>query len=182
MRHIISVLLQNEAGALGRVAGMFSTRGYNIESLSVAPTDEPAVSRLTLVTTGDDAVITQIVNQLQKLVDVVLVDDLTRGAHFERETALLKFRVSEAGLDPLARLVTEADGKILSGALGSFTVALTESEAAINRFIAEATQHAPLIEVVRSGALAIGQGPRTLRLAPVAAGMAPRRAAGHEGC
>ena len=165
MRHIIAVLLQNEAGALGRVAGLFSTRGYNIESLSVAPTDEPTVSRRTLVTTGSDAVIHQIVSQLQKLVDVVSVDDMTRGEHFEREVALLKFQVTAQGIDPLARLVTEMDGKILSGALKSFVVALTHSEAEINHFIGQASQHAELIEVVRSGALGIGAGQRTLRLA-----------------
>lgn len=164
MRHIISILLQNEAGALTRVAGLFSTRGYNIESLSVAPTDDPSVSRLTLVTTGSDSVIHQIVSQVQKLVDVVLVDDMTRGEHFEREVALLKFRVGEHGIDPLARLVTEMDGKILSGALASFVVALTNSEAEINRFIGQASQHAELTEVVRSGALAIGAGARALRL------------------
>lgn len=164
MRHIVSILLQNEAGALTRVAGLFSTRGYNIESLSVAPTDDPSVSRLTLVTTGNDSVIHQIVSQVQKLVDVVLVDDMTRGEHFEREVALLKFRVGERGIDPLARLVTEVDGKILSGALPAFVVALTDSEAEINRFIGQASQYAELIEVVRSGALAIGAGPRTLRL------------------
>ena len=164
MRHIISILLQNEAGALTRVAGMFSTRGYNIESLSVAPTDDPTVSRLTLVTTGNDSVIQQIVSQLQKLVDAVDVDDMTRGAHFEREVALLKFRVTVKGIDPLARLVTEMDGKVLSGALGSFVVVLTNSEAEINHFIAQASQHAELTEVVRSGALAIGQGERVLRV------------------
>jgi len=163
MRHIISILLQNEAGALTRVAGLFSTRGYNIESLSVAPTDQPTVSRLTLVTTGSDAVIHQIVSQLQKLVDVVAVNDMTRGEHFEREVALLKFRVSERGIDPLARLVTEMDGKVLSGALPSFVVVLTNSEAEINHFVAQASQHAELLEVVRSGALAIGQGRQTLR-------------------
>jgi acetolactate synthase-1/3 small subunit len=165
MRHIISILLQNEAGALTRVAGLFSTRGYNIESLSVAPTDDPTVSRLTLVTTGNDAVIHQIVSQLQKLIDVVSVDDMTRGAHFEREVALLKFRVTVKGIDPLARLVTEMDGKVLSGALDSFVVVLTNSEAEINRFIGHASQHAELTEVVRSGALAIGQGERVLRIA-----------------
>lgn len=164
MRHIISILLQNEAGALTRVAGLFSTRGYNIESLSVAPTDQPTVSRLTLVTTGNDAVINQIVSQLQKLIDVVTVDDMTRGGHFERELALMKFRLTERGLDPLVRLVTDCDGKVLEGSLGSFVVALTSSEAEINRFIAQATQHAELIEIVRSGALAISQGPRVLRL------------------
>ena len=163
MRHIISILLQNEAGALTRVAGLFSTRGYNIESLSVAPTDDPTVSRLTLVTTGNDAVIHQIVSQLQKLVDVVTVDDMTRGEHFEREVALLKFRVSARGIDPLVRLVTEMDGKVLSGLLDGFVVVLTNSEAEINHFIAQASQHAELTEVVRSGALAIGQGARVLR-------------------
>ena len=98
MRHIIAILLQNEAGALGRVAGLFSTRGYNIESLAVAPTDNPTVSRLTLVTTGNDAVMAQIVSQLRKLIDVVLVEDLTRGDHFERELLLLKLKVSPAQL------------------------------------------------------------------------------------
>lgn len=163
MRHIISILLQNEAGALTRVAGLFSTRGYNIESLSVAPTDQPTVSRLTLVTTGSDAVIHQIVSQLHKLVDVVAVNDMTRGEHFEREVALLKFRVTERGIDPLVRLVTEMDGKVLSGALPSFVVVLTNSEAEVNHFVAQASQHAELLEVVRSGALAIGQGAQTLR-------------------
>ena len=163
MRHIISISLQNEAGALSRVAGLFSTRGYNIESLSVAPTDDPTVSRLTLVTTGNDAVIHQIVSQLQKLVDVVIVDDMTRGEHFEREVCLLKFRVTARGIDPLVRLVTEMDGKVLSGLLDAFVVVLTNSEAEINHFIAQASQHAELVEVVRSGALAIGQGGRIMR-------------------
>ncbi len=163
MRHIISILLQNEAGALTRVAGLFSTRGYNIESLSVAPTDDPTVSRLTLVTTGNDSVIHQIVSQLQKLVDVVTVDDMTRGEHFEREVALLKFKVAARGIDPLVRLVTEMDGKVLSGLLDGFVVVLTNSEAEINHFIAQASQHAELTEVVRSGALAMGPGARVLR-------------------
>src|SRR6201997_5647917 len=92
MRHIIAILLQNEAGALSRVAGLFSTRGYNIESLNVAPTDDPTVSRLTLVTTGTDAVIQQILNQSLKLVDVVNVDDMTRDEHVERELLLLKIK------------------------------------------------------------------------------------------
>ena len=90
MRHIIGILLQNESGALNRVAGLFSNRGYNIESLSVAPTDDPTVSRITLVTTGSDAVIQQIVSQLNKLIDVVNVDDMTRGEHLERELVLVK--------------------------------------------------------------------------------------------
>src|SRR5271167_3410229 len=99
MRHVIAILLQNEAGALSRVAGLFSTRGYNIESLSVAPTDDPTVSRLTLVTRGSDAVIPQIVNQLNKLVDVVSVLDMTRGEHLERELVLLRLRVAAGETD-----------------------------------------------------------------------------------
>ena len=105
MRHIIAILLQNEAGALTRVAGLFSTRGYNIESLSVAPTDDPTVSRLTLVTRGSDAVIQQIVNQLNKLVDVVSVLDMTRGQHLERELVLLKLRVDPRDTDTVRGLV-----------------------------------------------------------------------------
>ena len=93
MRHIIAIHLQNEAGALTRVTGLFSTRGYNIESLSVAATDDPSVSRVTLVTKGADGVILQIVNQLNKLIDVVAVEDLTRGEHIERELVVLKLRV-----------------------------------------------------------------------------------------
>ena len=108
---MIAILLQNEAGALSRVAGLFSTRAYNIESLSVAPTDDPTVSRLTLVTTGNDSVIAQIVSQLRKLVDVVEVEDLTRGEHFERELLLVKLKVSSAQLEPLTALVTEASGR-----------------------------------------------------------------------
>src|SRR6185369_10695087 len=93
MRHIIGILLQNEAGALARVAGMFSSRGYNIESLSVAATDDPALSRITLVTKGSEAVVQQIVNQLNRLIDVVAVDDMTGEDHLERELALIKLRV-----------------------------------------------------------------------------------------
>ena len=158
MRHIIAILLENEAGALGRVAQLFSTRGYNIESLAVAPTDDPTVSRLTLVTTGNDAVVAQITSQLRKLIDVVQVEDLTRGEHYERELLLLKLRVAASQLEALTAVVTAANGRILSGALGHFVVELTSSEAQVSRFIAQASQHGELLEVVRSGALAITHG------------------------
>ena len=164
MRHIIAILLQNEAGALSRVAGLFSTRGYNIESLSVAPTDDPTVSRLTLVTTGSDSVIGQILSQLRKLVDVVQVDDMTRGDHFERELLLLKLKVSESQLEALTALVTDAGGRILSGALANFVVELTSSEAQVSRFLAQASQRGEVLEVVRSGALGILHGGATLKL------------------
>ena len=100
MRHIIAIQLQNEAGALTRVAGMFSTRGYNIESLSVAATNDPAMSRLTLVTRGSDAVISQIVSQLNKLIDVVSVEDMTGGEHLERELVLLKLKLRPVRIIP----------------------------------------------------------------------------------
>jgi acetolactate synthase-1/3 small subunit len=162
-RHIISLLLQNEVGALTRVASLFSTRGYNIESLNVAPTDDPTVSRVTLVTTGTDAVIQQIVNQSLKLIDVVNVDDMTRDAHVERELLLLKLKAPKNTLDALRAAIDRAGAKILSDEAESFTVELTDSESQINRFIAEIGNLGEVLEVVRSGALAILRGATTLR-------------------
>ena len=164
MRHIIAILLQNEAGALTRVAGLFSTRGYNIESLSVAPTDDPTVSRLTLVTKGSDAVIQQIVNQLNKLVDVVNVEDMTLGEHFERELVLLKLKVRPERTDTVRGYVIRTGGRVLDPAVDGFIVELTASEAEVNAFIADLGQNADLLEVVRSGALGIGRNARPLRV------------------
>lgn len=168
MRHIIGILLQNEAGALARVAGMFSSRGYNIESLSVAPTDDPTVSRLTLVTSGSDGVIHQIVNQLNKLVDVVNVEDMTRGEHLERELVLLKLRVESAQRDAVRGFVVRTGGRVLDPSTESFIVELVGSEAEINGFIAELGGHGELIEVVRSGALGVSRSNRALRLVETA--------------
>jgi acetolactate synthase-1/3 small subunit len=162
MRHIISVTLQNEAGALTRVAGLFSTRGYNIESLSVAPTDDPSVSRLTLVTTGSDAVIHQISHQLLKLVDVVGVEDVTREEHFERELLLIKVRAKATQVGSLWSATQRAGGRVLWDAADSFTIELTSSEAEINRFIAEVANFGAVLEVVRCGALAIQKGKKVL--------------------
>jgi len=162
MRHIISVTLQNEVGALNRVAGLFATRGYNIESLSVAPTNDPTVSRLTVVTTGNDAVIQQISNQLLKLVDVVDVEDVTREEHFERELLLIKVKGKAAMVGSLWSATQRAGGRVLWDAADSFTVELTSNEAEINRFIAEASNFGQVLEVVRSGALAIQKGKEVL--------------------
>jgi acetolactate synthase-1/3 small subunit len=162
MRHIISVTLQNEVGALTRVAGLFSTRGYNIESLSVAPTDDPAVSRLTVVTTGNDAVILQISNQLLKLVDVVDVEDVTREEHFERELLLVKVKGKATQVGKLWSATQRAGGRVLWESPDSFTIELTSSEAGINHFIAEVSNYGDVLEVVRSGALAIQKGKETL--------------------
>jgi acetolactate synthase-1/3 small subunit len=163
MRHIIAILLQNEAGALTRVAGMFSTRGYNIESLSVAATDDPTVSRLTLVTKGSDLVIQQIVNQLNKLVDVVNVLDMTRGEHLERELVLLKLRVEPADTDAVRGQVVRGGGRVLDPAVDGFIVELTASEAEVTSFVADLGARAALLEVVRSGALGISRSARPLR-------------------
>ena len=161
-RHIISVTLQNEVGALSRVAGLFSTRGYNIESLSVAPTDDPSVSRLTLVTTGSEAVIQQISNQLLKLVDVVDVEDITREEHFERELLLVKLKAKATQVGKLWSASQRAGGRVLWDSADSFTIELTSNEAEINRFIAEVSAYGEVLEVVRSGALAIQKGKETL--------------------
>ena len=161
-RHIISVTLQNEVGALTRVAGLFSTRGYNIESLSVAPTDDPTVSRLTLVTTGNDAVIQQISHQLLKLVDVVDVEDVTREEHFERELLLVKVKAKATQIGRLWSATQRAGGRVLWDSADSFTIELTSNEADINRFIAEVSAYGEVLEVVRSGALAIQKGKETL--------------------
>jgi acetolactate synthase I/III small subunit len=161
-RHIISVTLQNEVGALTRVAGLFSTRGYNIESLSVAPTDDPSVSRLTLVTTGSDAVIQQISNQLLKLVDVVDVEDITREEHFERELLLVKLKAKATQVGKLWSASQRAGARVLWDSADSFTIELTSNEAEINRFIAEVSAYGEVLEVVRSGALAIQKGKETL--------------------
>jgi acetolactate synthase-1/3 small subunit len=164
MRHIIAILLQNEAGALSRVAGLFSTRGYNIESLSVAPTDDPTVSRLTLVTTGSEGVIQQIVNQLNKLVDVVNIEDMTTGEHLERELILLKLRVRPVDTDAIRGYVVRTGGRVLDPAPDGFIVELTASEAEIDSFTADLARGAELLEVVRSGALGIGRNARPLRV------------------
>ena len=165
MRHIIAILLQNEAGALTRVAGLFSTRGYNIESLSVAATDDPTVSRITLVTKGEDAVIHQIVNQLHKLIDIVSVEDMTQGEHLERELALLKLKVRPEQADAVRGYVVRAGGRVLDPASDGFIVELTASESEVNKFVADLSAGAELVEVVRSGALGVSRQGRALRIA-----------------
>jgi len=164
MRHIIAILLQNEAGALSRVAGLFSTRGYNIESLSVAPTEAATVSRITLVTAGSDQVIQQIINQLNKLVDVVSVEDMTLGEHLERELVLLKLKLRLDQLDGVRGYVARTGGRVLDPAADGFIVELTASEAEIGSFIADLARQGELLEVARSGALGMGRSGRGLRV------------------
>ncbi|MCB1596311.1 MAG: acetolactate synthase small subunit [Gammaproteobacteria bacterium] len=158
MRHIISILLRNEAGALTRVAALFSTRGYNIESLNVAPTEDPLVSRLTLVTLGSDHVVRQINNQLLKLIDVVSIFDLTEGDHIERELLLLKLRVEDKELERMRELVQTEGARILDDRLDSYTLELTGAAARLDNFINRAAVHAEIRSVVRSGPLAVRRG------------------------
>lgn len=158
MRHIISILLRNEAGALTRVASLFSTRGYNIESLNVAPTEDPLVSRLTLVTLGSDHVVRQINNQLLKLIDVVSIVDLTEGDHIERELLLLKLRVEDDELARIHELVKTEGARVLDDAPRSYTLELTGAATRIDNLINRVAAHAEILAVVRSGPLAVGRG------------------------
>ena len=158
MRHIISILLQNEAGALARVANMFSSRGFNIESLNVAPTNQPAVSRLTLVTVGSAEVIDQITKQLGKLVDVVNIVDMTGGDHIERELALFKLHIEAARRGRLEALVSAFGGRILDDHEGHFTVELIGGGQDIDRFMGKVGDLAEILTVVRSGAMAVARG------------------------
>jgi acetolactate synthase-1/3 small subunit len=164
VRHIIAINLQNEAGALTRVAGLFSTRGYNIESLSVAATDDPTVSRITLVTRGSDSVIQQIVSQLNKLIDVVSVEDMTQGEHIERELVLLKLKVRLEQADAVRGYVVRAGGRVIDPASEGFIVELTANESEIDKFVADLAKGAQILEVVRSGALGISRLGRSARL------------------
>jgi acetolactate synthase-1/3 small subunit len=157
MRHIIAILMQNEAGALTRVAGLISTRGYNIESLSVAPTNDATVSRLTLVTIGSDDVIAQINAQLLKLVDVVAVEDMTSGDHLARELLLIKLQISAEHIDSMGALIRRVGGKVLSSNPSSYIVEVTSTEIEIGEFIANAASFGDIVEVVRSGVLGISR-------------------------
>jgi acetolactate synthase I/III small subunit len=157
MRHLIAILLQNEAGALTRVTGLISTRGYNIESLSVAPTNDPTVSRVTLVTVGSDSVIAQINAQLQKLVDVVAVEDMTSGDYLARELLLIKLHISADHVEAVEGLLRSVGGKVLSPQPSSYIVELTSTEIEIGEFIAQAAAFGRIVEVVRSGVLGISR-------------------------
>ena len=162
MRHIISILMQNEAGALARVAALFSSRGYNIESLSVAPTDDSAVSRLTLVTRGSDDVIAQINNQLLKLVDVVNTADMTLDDHIERELLLMKVKIHDDATQSLPELIATTGARVLDDSPENYTLELTGANKNMDDFIARVGDCAEILAVVRSGAMAIARGQKVL--------------------
>ena len=163
MRHILSILLENEPGALSRVSGLFSARGYNIESLTVAPTEDLTMSRMTIVTTGADDVIEQITKQLNKLIEVVKVVDLTEGNHIERELMLVKVRASGKERDEMKRLADIFRGRILDVTDKSYTVELTGTGDKLDAFIL-AIEPGAILETVRTGASGIGRGERILKV------------------
>ncbi|MFQ5488311.1 MAG: acetolactate synthase small subunit [Gammaproteobacteria bacterium] len=162
MRHIISILMENEAGALSRVAGLFSARGYNIESLTVAPTEDPSLSRMTVVTRGSEEIIEQITKQLNKLIDVVKLQDLTEGAHIEREMLLIKVKAVEGEREELMRLTDIFRGSIIDVTGNTFTIELTGTSEKLDAFV-EAVDNKLILETVRSGVTGIARGERSLR-------------------
>ena len=162
MRHVISVLLQNEVGALTRMTGLFSTRGYNIDSLNVAPTEDPMVSRVTLTIRGSDAAIAQLNTQLAKLVDVVNIHDMTLGDHFERELAILKLKLATGGYAKVLALAKKYGAEILDDAQNSCTVQLTGRLEEVDAFIDEAGRIGEIAAVARSGSVAVSKGEVTL--------------------
>ena len=163
MRHIISVLMENEPGALSRVVGLFSQRGYNIESLTVAATEDPTLSRMTVTTKGDDTVIEQITKQLNKLIDVVKLVDLTEGAHIERELILIKIKATGAQRAEVKRTSDIFRGQIVDVTPSMYTVQLTGSSDKLDAFI-KVIDPANVLEVVRTGVSGIARGEKTLAL------------------
>ena len=162
MRHAISVLLQNEVGALTRLTGMFSTRGYNIESLNVAPTYDPRVSRVTLVVSGSDAAIAQLNAQLAKLVDVVNIHDMTLGEHFERELAIVKVKLGSGGLSKAVAAAEKCGAEMLDEDTNSCTMQLTGRVAEVDDFINAVAEVGEISAVARSGSVAVSKGEVTL--------------------
>lgn len=163
MKHIISVLLENEPGALSRVVGLFSARGYNIETLTVAPTEDKTLSRMTIVTTGSDDIIEQITKHLNRLIEVVKVVDLTDGAHIERELMLVKIRAVGKEREEIKRMSDIFRGRIIDVTDKSYTIELTGNNSKLDAFL-EAVEPSAILETVRTGSSGIGRGERILKV------------------
>ncbi|MCB8890406.1 MULTISPECIES: acetolactate synthase small subunit [Halomonadaceae] len=163
MRHIISILLENEPGALSRVVGLFSQRNYNIETLNVAPTEDPSLSRLTVTTIGDDRVIEQITKHLNKLIDVVKLVDLTEGNHIERELMLVKVKALGAARDEVKRTVDIFRAQIVDVTPSLYTVQITGDAAKLDAFL-QAMAPVGILEVARTGVSGIARGDKVLSL------------------
>jgi len=163
MKHVISVLMENAPGALSRVVGLFSARGYNIETLTVAPTEDATLSRLTLVTMGSDEVIEQITKHLNRLVDVIKVVDLTEGPHIERELMLIKVRAVGKEREEMKRMADIFRGRIIDVTDKAYTIELTGNQEKVQAFI-DALDRSAILETVRTGVSGIGRGERILKL------------------
>ncbi|MEW5888600.1 MAG: acetolactate synthase small subunit [Pseudomonadota bacterium] len=163
MRHVISLLLENEAGALSRVSGLFSARAYNIESLTVAPTEDPSMSRMTIVSIGSDDVIEQITKQLNKLIEVVKVVDISEAAHIERELMLIKVRATGKDREEMKRMSDIFRGRIIDVTESTFVIELTGNTAKLDAFL-EAIDRSLILETVRTGVCGIGRGDRILKV------------------
>jgi acetolactate synthase-1/3 small subunit len=163
MRHIISILLENEPGALSRVSGLFSARGYNIESLTVAPTEDATLSRMTIVTSGSEEVVEQITKQLNKLIEAVKVVDLSDGAHIERELMLVKVRAAGKDREEMKRMADIFRGRIIDVTDKSYTIELTGEGSKLDAFLL-AVEPGLILETVRTGASGIGRGERVLKV------------------
>ena len=163
MRHIVSLLMENEAGALSRVSGLFSARGYNIESLSVAPTEDLSLSRMTIVTSGSDEVIEQIIKQLNKLIDVVKVLDLHDGDHIERELVLVKVKANKQYRDEVQQLSNSYGGRIIDSSENILTIEFTGTSTELDNYL-KSLNSTFVVEIVRTGASGIGRGDRILKI------------------
>lgn len=163
MRHIISILIENEAGALSRVSGLFSARAFNIESLTVAPTEDASLSRMTIVSSGSDDVIEQITKQLNKLIDVVKVVDLSEAAHIERELMLVKVRAAGKDREEMKRVADIFRGRIIDVTESTYVIELTGNGSKLDAFL-EAIDRALILETVRTGVSGIGRGDRILKV------------------
>jgi len=161
MRHIISILLENEPGALSRVVGLFSQRNYNIESLTVAPTDDNTLSRLTITTAGDDRKIEQITKHLNKLIDVVKLVDLTEGAHIERELMLIKVKATGAQRDEIKRTADIFRGQVVDVTSTIYSIQLVGTSAKLDAFLA-AIGGVTILEVARTGVTGVSRGEKVL--------------------
>ena len=163
MRHIISILIENESGALSRVAGLFSARGYNIESLTVAPTEDSSLSRMTLVTRGNEEIIEQITKQLNKLIDVVKLIDLAEAVHIERELMMLKVKTSPENREEIKRLADIFRGRIIDVTPCTYVIEVTGTSDKLDAFVGGIEEDC-IIEVVRSGPTGISRGEKGLHL------------------
>ena len=162
MRHVISVILQNEVGALTRMTGLFSTRGYNIESLNVAPTEDKNLSRVTLVISGSNDAIEQLNSQLSKLVDVVGINNMSLGEHFERELLIIKVKIDAKSNKKIQELSQNFNAEILDRSPNSFTIQLTGEIKIIDEFVHEIQKIGELQAVARSGSVSVSKGEITL--------------------